>query len=182
LVEPDPQAEAQGVNLGLRFGVMRAGRILGVSFWRHSADMNGPHIGSLWQLDGTGVAHAHFPPMDMVQGWNSVRFNEPFECNPTSPTQPVYLVASALTNSFSLTDNFFNNQLAGAWDHENQTVIAGGGIGGTHPLAPNLFVPAANIPTDGLSGNGLFAYGGNNFPNQSYQNRNYYVDVLFETE
>ncbi len=41
--------------------------------------------------------------------------------------------------------------------------------------------PPLHAPASGTTGNGVFVYGASAFPNQSYLQSNYYVDVVYAT-
>jgi len=168
LVADDSQSLAVGANVGVRFGVMRSGRVLGVSYWRREANMNGPHVASLWNDSAQQVRRALFPPIDLVEGWNSVMFPEPFEVTVAQPTIPPTFFAAVFTNSYSSSPNFFSSQLT-EWNWGNQ--------------GNNMFIPAAHIPIhpSSRSGNGVFSYGNPDaFPDQTFNQSNYFVDVIFE--
>jgi hypothetical protein len=114
-----------------------------------AAANTGTHIGSLWTAGGELLAEVTFSG-ETPSGWQTARFSS-----------PVAIQA-------------------------NTTYVAGYFAPAGHYSAngPSLELPIENAPlhTDspGSTGNGVFAYGGApNFPTQSWQSSNYWVDVLF---
>ena len=109
----------------------------------------GTHVGSLWSSSGTRLATATFTN-ETASGWQQVNL-----------TPPVFISA-------------------------NTTYVASyHSAAGYYAVTPNHFLQAtANPPltalADGTDGqNGIYRYGASAFPNQSYQQSNYWVDVVF---
>ena len=109
----------------------------------------GTHVGSLWSSSGTRLATATFTN-ETASGWQQVNL-----------TPPVFINA-------------------------NTTYVASyHSAAGYYAVTPNHFLQAtANPPltalADGTDGqNGIYRYGASAFPNQSYQQSNYWVDVVF---
>ena len=106
----------------------------------------------LWKTTGTLLATAVVPVNpNPVPGWQEVRLS-----TPVSISAGQIYVASYYTPSGSYA--FVNNGLSNGFTTANLTAVAG----------------SAN------NGNGVYRYGtGGGFPNQSFQNSNYFVDVVF---
>jgi hypothetical protein len=112
---------------------------------------NGTHIGRLWSNTGTNLAQATFTNETYV-GWQQVLF-----ATPVAVTAGTSYVASYLApvGRYSYAPHYFSV--------ENTT---------RGPLAATV---------SGVGGtNGVYRYG-SGFPNSSYQNANYWVDVVYET-
>ncbi len=112
-----------------------------------SASNTGVHSGSLWAADGSLLATATFAG-ESASGWQQVTFS-----SPVAVTAGTTYVASyhTTTGHYAATPQGF----AAAFDNA--------------PL---------HAPASGASGgNGVFAYGAGSFPNQSYNDTNYWVDV-----
>ena len=110
----------------------------------------GQHTGSLWNTSGTKIASAVFTN-ETNSGWQEVKF-----ANPVAILANTTYVASYLSQGggYSFTSNYFTNS-------------------NTSNL--NLIAPKS-IANDE---NGVYVYNGG-FPSQSYNNANYWVDVLYK--
>ena len=141
--------DAQSVELGFKFKPSVNGEILGIRFYKGSQD-TGTHIGSLWSQDGIRLAEATFIN-ETDNGWQNVNFSTPIsvEANKT------YIASyNSPTGHYSATQNYFVND------------IVNGPI--TVPSSANS------------NGNGVYSYGpAGTFPSSSYNNNNYWVDILF---
>ncbi|OLD19649.1 MAG: hypothetical protein AUJ01_05595 [Acidobacteria bacterium 13_1_40CM_3_65_5] len=142
-------ADTNAIELGVKFKSEVDGFITGVRFYRGPAN-TGTHQGSLWTLSGTRLATAVFTG-ETGTGWQQVTF-----ATPVHITANTMYVASYHTNvgGYSADGGYFFN--AGV---------------DSYPL----HAPPANI-----SGrNGVFKYGASVFPTQSFNDTNYWVDVVF---
>jgi hypothetical protein len=112
----------------------------------------GTHIGSLWSSTGQLLASATFAG-ETASGWQLVYFS-----HPVAITAGTLYVASYHTN-------------VGGYSY----TISG--------LAGNVVNGDLSAPSSAsVSGNGVFAYGGTQFPTGSYNASNYWVDVVFNTQ
>jgi hypothetical protein len=137
------------VELGVKFTSDTAGFITGIRFYKGTAN-TGPHKGSLWTSTGTLLATANFAS-GTGTGWQTVSFGTRVAIQAN-----VVYVASYHTASGHYAGD--NNYFATGVDR-----------------APIHF------PSSGASGgNGVYAYGSTSqFPTQTYQSTNYWVDVVF---
>jgi hypothetical protein len=142
--------DGSAVELGIKFRADSNGSISGVRFYKASSN-TGIHVANLWSDSGTLLATATFSG-ETGSGWQQVNFT-----NPVAITANTVYVASYHTNAghYSVTRGLFSN--------------AGVDNAPLHALASGL---------DG--GNGVFVYAANSvFPSNTYQDSNYWVDVLF---
>jgi hypothetical protein len=147
------QADSSSVELGVKFTSDVAGFVLGIRFYKGSAN-TGSHVGSLWGGDGTLLATAVFTN-ETASGWQQVTFS-----NPVPIAAGTVYVASyhAPNGGYSLNSSYFAN--------------AGYDNGPLHALKDG---------TSG--GNGVYLYSANSaFPTQSYAAGNYWVDVVFQQQ
>ena len=111
----------------------------------------GTHTGSLWTSGGTLLAKATLAN-ETASGWQQVLF-----ATPVAVTANTTYVASYHTDTghYAANGNYFGSQVDGG------------------PL---------HAPASGASGgNGVYGYGVSQFPTQSYQASNYWVDVVYNT-
>jgi hypothetical protein len=111
----------------------------------------GTHLGSVWTSGGALLASATFTS-ETATGWQQVLFS-----SPVAVTAGTLYVASYHTNAgnYAATGAAFNTQVDGG------------------PL---------HAPTSAsVTGNGVYAYGSTQFPTQSFQATNYWVDVVYNT-
>jgi len=112
----------------------------------------GTHVGNLWSSTGQLLASATFTG-ETASGWQQVYFS-----HPVAVTVGTLYVASYHTN-------------VGGYSY----TLSG--------LAANVDNGDLHVPSSGsVSGNGVFAYGGTQFPNGNYNASNYWVDVVFNTQ
>jgi YVTN family beta-propeller protein len=145
-------ADANAVNLGVKFRSDQAGFITGIRFYKGAAN-TGTHVGSLWSEAGALLATATFSN-ETATGWQQVRF-----ASPVAVTANTTYVASYLApnGGYSYNASYFT---AGGFDN----------------------VPLHALPNSVAGGNGVYRYGtGNLFPNDTFNANNYWVDVLFTT-
>ena len=141
--------DPSAVELGVRFRADASGTISGVRFYK-AATNTGTHIGSLWTSSGALLATAQFAG-ESGSGWQQVSF-----ATPVPITANTTYVASYHTNTG-------NYGVDGAY-------FASAG-------ADNMPLHALATGVDGA--NGLYLYGGNAFPTQSFNATNYWVDVVY---
>jgi hypothetical protein len=152
-ITPSPISNANAggnaVNLGVRFRANQNGRITGIRFYKHAGN-TGTHRGYLFSNTGTPLANAIFTG-ETASGWQTVLFTTPV--NITANTVYVASYHSA-AGGFSGTANYFTNY--------------------AHVNGPLTALSAAEQP------NGRYFYGAaGGFPNATFQNSNYWVDVVF---
>ncbi|HEU5080685.1 MAG TPA: DUF4082 domain-containing protein [Opitutaceae bacterium] len=139
------------VQLGLKFKSDVAGKIIGIRFYKASAN-TGTHTGNLWSSTGALLATATFTN-ETGSGWQTVTFSQP-----VSIAANTIYIAAYQTNvgHYSMNKNQF---LYGSVDRAPLHALSANQAGGA---------------------NGVFSYGVNKFPNQSQGCNNYWVDVLFQ--
>ncbi len=144
-------SDADAVELGVKFRSSIAGKIVAIRFYRGITSSAGYSV-HLWQNTGTVLATAIVPTdPNPVPGWQEVPFS-----TPVSVSAGQIYVASYYAPSGGYA--FAANSLTNGLTNLNLTAVAG----------------SAN------NGNGVYRYGtGGGFPNQSFQNSNYFVDVVF---
>ncbi|WP_164000514.1 DUF4082 domain-containing protein [Pyxidicoccus caerfyrddinensis] len=142
--------DTSSIEVGVKFRADVDGRVKGLRFYK-GAGNSGTHVGNLWSSAGANLASATFTS-ETAAGWQQMSF-----ATPVSITAGTTYVASYLAPFGGY--SFDSNGLASGVD------------------APPLHAQ----PGTTSGGNGVFAYGAlSTFPNSSYQNSNYWVDVVFE--
>ncbi|MDX2302057.1 MAG: DUF4082 domain-containing protein [Microscillaceae bacterium] len=142
--------ENSPVELGLKFRAFTDGFITGIRFYKGPGN-TGTHIGRLWAASGGNpLAEATFIN-ETASGWQEVRFS-----NPVFIKANTTYIASYFSpiGGYAFAGGFFNNN-----------------------SVTNGLLTALSSGTDGA--NGVFRSGGG-FPNQSFNDANYWVDVVFE--
>ncbi|WP_353619938.1 DUF4082 domain-containing protein [Mesorhizobium sp. BR1-1-16] len=115
-----------------------------------SAQDTGTHTGSLWSSTGTLLATVTFQN-ETASGWQTATLSQPV----TIAAGTTYVASYQSNGSYAVTANYFS---------------------GSHTSGP---LTAPSSASSG--GNGVYAYGsGNEFPNQSYNSTNYWVDVIYQ--
>jgi hypothetical protein len=115
-----------------------------------AAANTGTHIGGLWTSTGTALSSATFSG-ESASGWQAVNF-----------ATPVAITAGT-------------TYVAGYFAPNGHYSVGSGGLG---PAVDNP--PLHTIP-NGISANGVYDYGFVSvFPTSSYNQSNYYVDVMFQ--
>jgi hypothetical protein len=142
-------ADGNAVELGVLFNSDIDGFITGIRFYK-GATNTGTHVGSLWTESGVRLANAEFTG-ETNSGWQQVSFSTPVAI----AANTVY-VASYHTN-------------VGSYSAD------GGYFATTGVDSPPLHALASAVS----GGNGLFAYGATQFPTQTFNATNYWVDVMF---
>ncbi|GAA3798975.1 hypothetical protein GCM10022226_17950 [Sphaerisporangium flaviroseum] len=141
--------DSNGVSLGVKFKSAVTGVISGIRFYK-GAGNTGTHIGNLWSRTGQLLASATFTN-ETASGWQQVTF-----ANPVPISAGTTYVASyyAPNGRYSVTRPYFGTQYV----NDPLTALASGADGG----------------------NGVYSYSATNvFPTNTYQQTNYWVDVLF---
>ncbi|WNG44181.1 DUF4082 domain-containing protein [Archangium minus] len=143
-------SDLASVELGVKFRSSVPGTVTGIRFYKGSSANGGTHVGSLWSRTGQRLASATFTN-ETATGWQTVRF-----ASPVSIAAHTTYVASYLSplGRYSATVGYFAGQ---GTSNGPLTALASG--------------------VDGY--NGVYVYGSGGFPTQSYQDANYFVDVLF---
>lgn len=156
----NPSDDAQSVNVGVKFKSDRAGVITGIKYFSPAGNnAAGTDIGQLWACavadcvpasGGTQLASVSFPS-DTTAGWKQAMFSTPVTITPNT-----YYVASY-------------------WSEQGMYYAKTRYFTASHDNLP-LHAPASNA----TAGNGLFVYNSSGFPNGSFQETNYWVDVVFQ--
>ncbi len=139
------------VEVGVRFRAAQDGYITGIRFYK-GAGNTGTHIGSLWSGDGTNLGQVTFTG-ETATGWQQANFANPIQISAGTTYVASY---HAPNGRYSLDGGYFTD---------------GGATRG--PLT------ALQSGVDG--GNGVYQYGGSAFPTETYDDANYWVDVVFDT-
>jgi hypothetical protein len=139
-------------ELGVKFRSSQAGYITGVRFYKGPSN-TGTHVAHLWTSTGTLLASATFSN-ESGSGWQQAMFASPvaIQANTT------YVASYSVPNGgFSFDSGYFANS-------------------GT----TNGPLTALSSPSSG--GNGVYSVATNQFPTNTYQAANYWVDVIFVTQ
>ncbi|WP_371833313.1 DUF4082 domain-containing protein [Ferirhizobium litorale] len=141
--------ENTGVELGMKFVASTSGTVTGIRYYKPSGD-TGTHTGSIWSANGTLLGTVTFTN-ESLSGWQTATFSNPIQIAAGQTYVASYHTSSGTYYSSA---NYF------ATSHTNGPLTA---------------------PSSSTSGgNGVYAYGsGGNFPGQSYNSSNYWVDVVF---
>jgi Domain of unknown function (DUF4082)/Putative Ig domain len=138
------------VELGVKFRSDVAGTITGIRFYKASTNTGG-HVGNLWSSTGASLASATFSG-ETASGWQQVNFSSPVAIAANTVYVASYHCAKG---HYSADVNFFAT------------------TGVDNP-------PLHALSNSVGGGNGVYRYGtGNQFPNQTWEFANYWVDVVF---
>ncbi|HEY2641256.1 MAG TPA: DUF4082 domain-containing protein [Streptosporangiaceae bacterium] len=143
--------DAAPVELGVKFAVQTSGWIYGVRFYKGSGN-TGTHTGSLWTDTGTLLAHGTFSN-ETASGWQILEF-------------PAAVAVSA------------GQTYVASYFAPNGDYAATNGYFASGPVT-NAPLQALQDGTDG--GDGVFAYGGDQFPSSTFESANYWVDPVLYT-
>ncbi len=146
------QADAAGVEVGLKFQTLVDGSITGIRFYKGSAN-KGEHIGHLWSDDGKLLAEVTFTD-ESDSGWQEASFEEPVAVSANTTYVISYFTRSGW---YSVDRPAFGKDISNG------------------PLV------ALKSKGNGGNGVYIYT-GKPRFPNQSYQASNYWVDVIFVTQ
>ncbi len=142
--------DGPSVNVGVKFRADNDGYILGVRYYKASAN-TGTHVGTLWAHDGTPLATATFTA-EAQSGWQQVLFSSPVPVQANTTYVASYF---APVGHYSVDPNYF--------------ATSGTDNPPLHALATGVDGP-----------NGLYVYAPTTtFPTQSYLPSNYWVDVIY---
>jgi hypothetical protein len=139
------------VELGVKFQVTTNGWIYGVRFYKGPGN-TGTHTGSLWTDTGMLLAHGTFTN-ETASGWQTLVFPTAVQVS-----SGVTYVASyyAPSGNYAATSGAFASSA-----YTNTPLVA------------------LQNGTDG--GNGVYSYGGDQFPTSSFNSSNYWIDPIFWT-
>jgi hypothetical protein len=144
-------SDTEAVELGVKFRADVNGYVKGVRFYK-GAGNTGTHVGTLWNAAGGPLAQVTFFN-ETATGWQEALFATPVAV--TAGT--TYVVSYHAPNGGYATT-------------ENQFASAGVDNGPLHALSTSI-----------AGGNGVYAYGAaGSFPGSSWQDTNYWVDVVFD--
>jgi hypothetical protein len=139
-------------EIGVKFHSDSAGTITGIRFYKATNNV-GTHIGSLWTITGTQLATATFTN-ETTSGWQQVNF-----------TTPVTITA--------------NTEYVASYHHNNGHYSDDQGYFTSHGLDNAPLHAQQSTVSDP---NGVFGYGTTStFPNQEWNDSNYWVDVVFQS-
>jgi methionine-rich copper-binding protein CopC len=145
-------SDAAAVEVGVKFRADVSGQVTGIRFYKGSAN-TGTHVGHLWTAGGTQLAAVTFTG-ESASGWQQATF-----ATPVTISAGTTYVASYYTPVGHYSEDTGYFAVAG---HDS----------------PPLHALAAGV--DGV--NGVYRYGtGGGFPTLTYQNSNYWVDVVVST-
>ena len=140
--------DPNAVELGMKFRADVAGTVTGVRFYKASSN-TGTHTGHLWSATGTLLASVTFTG-ETASGWQQATFSTPV---PIAANTTYVVSYYAPNGSYSANSGYFTSAADKA---------------PLHGLASG---------TDGS--NGVYRYGTSTaFPTDSYNNTNYWVDVV----
>jgi hypothetical protein len=141
--------DPQDYELGVKFRPLVNGEVSGVRFYKNPSD-TGSHTINLWSISGTNLASAAVTG-ETASGWQQATF-----------AAPVAVVAgTTYIVSYSSPDGFYSFT-SGYFATEGIT---------------SQYLTAMASGVDG--NNGVFANDDGDFPDQSFNNTNYWVDALF---
>ncbi len=145
--------DPNAVELGVKFSIDLDGLITGIRFYKGSTN-TGTHVGHLWTSTGAQLATATFSG-ETASGWQQVNFSTPVPV--TAGT--VYVASYYAPN--------------GNYAATNSPEFGASGVD----------APPVHLLKSGVSGaNGVYLYGaGGGFPSSSFNDTNYWVDVVFAT-
>jgi hypothetical protein len=141
--------DSNSVELGVKFQSSVNGWVSGVRFYKGPGN-TGTHTGSLWTDSGTLLARGTFTG-ETASGWQTLEFPTAVQIQAGQTYVASYY---APNGNYADTPGSFN---------------------GTSYSNP----PLTALQDGAHGGNGLYAYGGDQFPNNSYGSANYWVDPIF---
>lgn len=154
--------DSGSVELGVKFSASVSGTVDGIRFYK-GATNTGTHIGHLWTTGGTKLGEVTFSG-ESASGWQSATFATPIQVTPGTTYVASYL---APVGQYSV-------------DSTAHTPADPGNLSSAVTnAAGDLTAPASGT----AGGNGVFTYtssANGAFPRSTFQNSNYWVDVLFE--
>ena len=144
--------DSNSYELGVKFRSSQDGYITALRFYKYPQN-TGTHVGHLWDLSGNLLGSATFIA-ETESGWQEVALSQPVQIN----ADQVYVVSySTQTGNYAYSANYFTSQ------------------GVSNPPLYALSAPESPVPgTNGVNNTTPGA-----FPNTSYNDSNYWVDVVF---
>ena len=147
-------ADDGAIELGVKFRSSTAGYITGIRFHRGNTTVAGPFAATLWSSTGTRLATATLGSVTTA-GWQEVLFANPVAIAANTTYVASYFVPA--NARYGATPAYFATS------------------GTTNPP-----LTALQSGVDGL--NGVYKYStASSFPTDSFNNTNYWVDVVFDT-
>jgi hypothetical protein len=145
-------ADPRPVEVGLKFYADINGFITGMRFYKSAAN-TGPHVASLWTIDGALIARASFVN-ESASGWQQVNF----------PAPVAIAAGTRYVASYHTTTGHYAVDIG---------YFSASGVDSS-PL---------HTPRNGAEGaNGLYTYSADSaFPSRGFVSTNYWVDVMFTT-
>lgn len=149
LPETPVVSDAEAVTLGVKFRTAQPGKVLGIRFYRGAASRDGYAV-KLFAANGSLLAVAKaWKDTCVIPCWEQVNFRLPVSI----AANTTYIAAYYTSRGRYAVDKY--------------------GLTNGHSAGP-LLAPAS----DTVGGNGVYTYSAG-FPNQTWENSNYYVDVSF---
>jgi phosphodiesterase/alkaline phosphatase D-like protein len=145
-----PDSDASSVEVGMKFRSDVAGSVVGVRFHKGTGN-TGTHIGHLWTSTGTSLGTVTFAN-ETGSGWQQANFATPIPI----AANTTYIVSYFAPNGhYSANTGFFTSA--------------------------GVDSPPLHALRSGVDGsNGVYRYGSSSaFPDSSYNDANYWVDVAF---
>lgn len=136
------------VNLGMKFQVTSASYVKGLRFYKGEGN-TGTHIGALWDASGNKLAEVTFVN-ETATGMQLAYFPKPVLISANT----TYVISYLAPNGHYAWDEYYWN------NSESVRELVG-------------------MDGDDVSGNGVYYYSSSvTFPNNTYHNTNYWVDVI----
>jgi hypothetical protein len=145
-----PVPDPNAYELGMKFTPTVNGIIKGIRFYK-TVGATGPFTGTLWSSTGTPIATGTFTTTP--SGWQELQFSSPISVNAGTTYVASY---------FTPNGNYAQEQ---------------GGLLPTQTSIDGFMTTAASGGPAG--GNGVYRPGSTGFPTLTYENSNYFVDVIF---
>jgi hypothetical protein len=144
------EADPSSVELGVRFQSSMAGSVIGIRFYKGSAN-TGIHIGNLWTTTGTNLGSVTFTN-ETATGWQQALFASPV---------PIAANTSYIASYFAPVGGYA----------ADLNYFATAGV--NNP-------PLQALVNSGTAPDGLYLYStASGFPVNTFQSTNYWVDVVF---
>jgi hypothetical protein len=146
-------ADAQAVELGVKFRAATDGFITALRFYRGISNLGTTFVGHLWTASGTQLAEASFPT-GTPAGWQEVTLATPVAI----AADTTYVASYHTASGYAVDRPYFTTANLSAYQR-----------------------PPLRALTDGDSGsNGVYMYGpSGSFPTNSTTSSNYWADVVF---
>ncbi|WP_243726948.1 DUF4082 domain-containing protein [Actinocrispum wychmicini] len=141
--------DSTAVELGVKFQAQAAGNIRSVKFYKGQGN-TGTHTGTLWTATGQLLATGKFTG-ETTQGWQTLTFSKPVPI-----TANTTYIASYHTNTgrYAADSDYFTNSAVG-------------------------LEPLKALQSTATSPNGVYKVGASGFPDRTFSDTNYWVDVVF---